>query len=419
MKLNIPSILARPHSGPVVDRLVRYARIETTSDRHIADIPSTLTQWNLARLLVEELTALGLSDITLDGHCYLIARLPASPGRESRPSIGLMAHIDTASDVTGANVQPRLVKGYDGGALALEEGRSLDPADFPELLGHIGDTLVTSDGRTLLGADDKAGLAEIMTAVAWLIAHPEIAHGPLELIFTPDEETGNGMNLFPVASLKSVACYTVDGSVGGEVEAECFTAWEVKAEFTGKSIHPGYARGRFANAVAMAASFVAMLPRSESPEATDNWYGYYNPHEMSGSVEKALVEVLVRDFEDEGMKRRLDALDALARAVEVQFPGGKVELVRKKQYLNMKRRLDAHPEVLERAFEATRRAGVEPYSKPIRGGTDGSRLTEMGIPTPNLFTGGHNYHSRLEWASASEMTLAVDTLIELVKLWGE
>jgi tripeptide aminopeptidase len=418
MKTDIRAALARPHSGPVVERLIRYARIETTSDRHVESIPSTPTQWQLARLLVDELKALGVAEVELDEHCYLIARLPASPGREGKPSIGLMAHMDTASDVSGAGVKPRVVERYSGKAIELCPGAALDPADFPELRDYEGDTIITTDGTTLLGADDKAGLAEIMTTVAWLLSHPEIAHGPLEIIFTPDEETGNGMNLFPVKKLRSVACYTVDGSAGGEIEAECFTAWEVKAEFTGKSIHPGYARGKLANAVAMASSFVTLIPRSESPESTDGWFGYYNAHEISGGVETAKVEVLVRDFEDEGMVRRLAALDAIARVVEAQFPGGKVEIKQKKQYLNMKKRLDERPEVLERVLEATRRAGLEPRIKPIRGGTDGSRLTEMGIPTPNIFTGGHNYHSRLEWASAAEMTLAVDTLLELVKLWA-
>ncbi len=419
MKLELPSILSRPHAGPVVERLLRYAAIGTTSDRHASETPSTPTQWELAKILVAELQGLGIADVSLDGHCYLIARVPASPGLEGKPSIGLMAHMDTASDAPGADVKPQVHKAWNGAPIKLADGVSLDIALDAELADHIGDTLVSSDGRTLLGADDKAGVAEIMTAVAWLLAHPEIKHGPIEVIFTPDEETGNGMNLFPVKNLKSAACYTVDGSVAGEIEAECFTAYEAKIDFTGKSIHPGYARGKLANASAMAAAYVTLLPRTESPEATDGWYGYYNCLEISGGVEKAHVELILRDFEEEGMKRRIETLEVLARAVEVQFPGGKVEVSTRKQYLNMRRKLDENPKVLERAFEAVRRAGAEPHSKPIRGGTDGSRLTEMGIPTPNIFTGGHAYHSRFEWASAAEMVLAVDTLLELVKLWAE
>jgi tripeptide aminopeptidase len=419
MKSAPSTILARPHSAAVIERLERYARIETTSDRHVETIPSTPSQWNLARLLVDELKALGIADVSLDEHCYLIARLPASPGLEGRPSIGLMAHLDTASDVPGAEVKPSVVENYDGKAITLANGLSIDPLEFEELADYVGDTLITTDGNTLLGADDKAGIAVTMTAVAWLLSHPELLHGPLEVIFTPDEETGNGMNLFPVKSLKSVACYTLDAGRGGEIEFECFNAYEVRVEITGKSIHPGYARGKFANATAMAASFVSMIPRSESPEATDGWFGYYNAHSISGEVEKARIEVLVRDFDDEGMKRRLEVLDSLARAVEAQFPGGRVETTRKKQYLNMRKKLDESPEVLARILKAASLAGAEPFSRPIRGGTDGARLTEMGIPTPNVFAGMHNFHSRLEWASASEMVLAVDTLLELARLWAE
>jgi tripeptide aminopeptidase len=330
-----------------------------------------------------------------------------------------MAHIDTASDVSGANVKPRLIEGYDGKAILLGGDLVLDPSDNPELADHVGDSIIVTDGSTLLGADDKAGLSEIMTMAAWLLAHPEIRHGPIELLFTPDEETGKGMNLFPLGKLRSKACYTLDAGRGGEIEAECFNAWAVKAEFKGKAIHIGAARGKFANAVAMAGSFIAMLPRSEAPESTDGRFGYYCPIEMSGGLETAAVEVYLRDFSREGMESRIAALRSIARAVEAQFPLGTVLLTETQQYLNMREKLDQRPEVLERVMEAARRAGAEPFIKPIRGGTDGSRLTEMGVPTPNVFTGGYNYHSRYEWASVAEMALAVDTLLELVKLWAE
>jgi len=412
-------ILAGPRSAAVVERFVRYVKIETTSDRHVEAIPSTPTQWELARMLEAELKGLGLADVKLDEHCYLIAKLPASPGLEKAPTIGLMAHIDTASDVSGANVKPRVVKGYDGKKLELSPGWVLDPVEFSELAEHSGDTIVVTDGTTLLGGDDKAGIAEIMTAVERLLADPAIRHGPLEIIFTPDEETGKGMNLFPLKAISSVACYTFDGSRAGEVEAECFTAYSVKAKFTGKAIHVGYARGKLANATSMAASFVAMLPRSEAPESTDGWFGYFCPIEIAGAIESAKVELYLRDFTQAGMDRRIEAVKAIAKAVEAQYPLGSVELDIQKQYVNMREKLDKRPEVLERVMTAARRAGVEPFIKPIRGGTDGARLTEMGIPTPNVFTGAYNYHSRFEWASAAEMTLAVDTIIELVKLWAE
>ncbi len=414
-------LLSRPYTPSLVERFIRYAKMATTSDRHIEAIPSTPVQWELSRLLADELKALGVTDLSLDEHCYLIARIPASPGREAVPSIGLMAHVDTASDVSGTNVKPRLLEAYDGKTIRLDEAGTwlLDPAENPDLSEHLGDSLIVTDGTTLLGADDKAGVAEIMTTVDLLLKHPEIQHGPLEIIFTPDEETGKGMNLFPLKSLRSVACYTVDGGKAGEVEAECFTAYAAHLEFKGRSIHIGAARGKLANAVAMAGSFIGMLPRSESPEATDGWYGYYCPLEVSGGIEKASLDVFLRDFKREGMDRRIETIHAIAKAVEAQFPLGSVEVTINKQYINMREKLDERPEVLSRVMEAATRAGAEPFIKPIRGGTDGARLTEMGIPTPNIFTGGYNYHSRYEWASVSDMALAVETLVELVKLWNE
>ncbi|PKL06816.1 MAG: peptidase T [Spirochaetae bacterium HGW-Spirochaetae-9] len=411
--------LDQPYVASMTERFLRYAGIGTQSDRHIEDIPSTQTQWQLARLLEQELKELGLSDVTLDEHCYLIARIPATKGLEGAPVIGLMAHMDTASDVPGTNVHPKVIHNYDGNTLALSDSETLDPADYPDLAAHAGDTIITTDGTSLLGADDKAGVAEIMTTIEWLTSHPEAKHGPIEIFFTPDEETGKGMNLFPLAKAKSVACYTLDGGKAVEIESECFTAYSVHAEFLGQVIHIGAARGKFANAVAMAGHFIAMLPRSESPEATDNWYGYYCPIEISGSMEKTVIDVYLRDFTSEGMERRIAAMKAFAAAVEAQFPLGKVQLTVKKQYINMKEKLDQTPAVLEKLAEAIRRSGAEPEVKPIRGGTDGSRLTEMGIPTPNVFTGGYNYHSRHEWASVGEMSLAVSTLISLVALWTE
>lgn len=413
------AILARPHTAETIERLVRYAKIETSSDKHVDTIPSTPSQWDLARLLLSELKGLGIDDVTLDDKCFVIAHVPASPGSEKKPTIGLMAHLDTSSEVSGANVKPRVIKNYDGKALDLSPGWVLDPAEFSELTDYAGDTIIVTDGTTLLGADDKGGIAIIMTALASMLKNPSLTHGPLCIIFSPDEETGKGMDGFPRDKIAMDACYTFDGGRGGELESECFNAYEAKLVFTGKSSHPGYARGVMANAVVMAASFVSMLPRSESPEATDGWYGFYYANEIHGTLESSSLDVLLRDFSDEGMARRQAALKAIAATVESQFPDGKVELTLRKQYLNMKKKLDQNPRVLEILYEAATRAGAEPYSKPIRGGTDGARLTEMGIPTPNIFAGMHNIHSRHEWASASEMVLAVDTTLELVQLWAK
>lgn len=411
--------LEKPYVNGMVERFLRYVTIDTQSDRHIEEIPSTPRQWELASILANELKELGIKDVEVDSHCYLIARVPASPGFEDKPCIGLMAHVDTASDVTAAGVKPMVLKDYDGSPVQLSPGWVLSPKDNPDLLEHAGDTIITTDGTTLLGADDKAGVAEIMTAVEWLLAHPEAKHGPIEVFFTPDEETGKGMDHFPLQKVRSKACYTLDGGKAAEVEAECFTAYSVHAVFTGRVIHIGAARGRLANAVSMACHFAGMLPRSESPESTDAWYGYYCPIEITGSMERAEMEVYLRDFTAEGMEKRIEAVKAFAKAIESQFPLGKVELTIKKQYLNMKEKLDENPGVLDKLMAAIRQAGAEPSMKPIRGGTDGSRLTEMGIPTPNLFTGGYNYHSRFEWASVSEMALAVETVINLARIWAE
>jgi len=415
---NQTNYLGQAFVPEMTERFIRYAKLDTQSDRHIEEIPSTQKQRDLAIALLAELKAMGI-DAELDEHCYLIARIPASTGFEGKPCIGLMAHMDTASDAPGSNVKPKIIKNYDGNTISLSPGWELDPTDYAELREHVGDTIITTDGNSLLGADDKAGVAEIMTFLSIITARPDIRHGPLEVYFTPDEETGKGMDMFPLAKTRTVACYTLDGGKAAEVEAECFTAYSVHAEFTGQVIHIGAARGKFANAVSMACQFACMLPRSESPEATDGWYGYYCPIEISGAMEHAVVDVYLRDFSAPGMQKRIEAVKAFAAAVESQFPLGKVELTIKKQYLNMKEKLDATPEVLDKLVKAIEQAGAEPEMRPIRGGTDGSRLTEMGIPTPNIFTGGYNYHSRFEWASVNEMALAVLTLVNLAKGWAD
>jgi tripeptide aminopeptidase len=403
----------------IVPRFLRYVRIWTTSDRRVSDTPSTAGQWDLAKLLVQELRDLGLSDVELSDHCYVIARLPASAGNEHVPAVGFMAHLDTASDVSGKGVNPILEKNYTGETINLAGGLSLDPAAEPDLAAHRGRDLIHSDGTTLLGADDKAGIAILMTALEYLGRNPEIPHGPVEIIFTPDEEAGKGLAGIPLEKIRSSACYTLDGGPLGELEAECFNAYKADIEFKGKAIHVGTARGILANAVAMAASYACMLPRSESPEATDGYYGYYCPMDIQGDLENARLEVFLRDFEQEGMRRRLETLESFARAVEAQFPAGTVQVKPQLQYLNMKEKIRQRPEVMEFLRKAFTRAGVEARSQPIRGGTDGSRLTELGIPTPNIFTGGRNYHSRLEWVSVDEMAAACRVVIELVRVWAE
>jgi tripeptide aminopeptidase len=403
----------------IVPRFMRYVRYWTESKRHTEATPSTPGQWDLAKALQDELLTLGLQDVKLTDHCYVLARLPASPGKEAVPCIGFLAHLDTASDVSGRDVKPCLVENYNGEKITLAGGLALDPALEPDLAAHKGRAIIHSDGTTLLGADDKAGIAEIMAAVEWLCAHPEIKHGQVEIIFSPDEETGKGLPEFPLQDLKSAACYTLDGGPIGEIETECFNAWKADVTCNGKVIHVGTARGILANAALMAAAFATLLPRSESPEATDGYYGYFCPMEIAGDLEKARLEIFLRDFDTEGMNRRLAALEAFAKTVEAQFPGGRVIVKAQSQYYNMKSKIDQKPEVLERLKQALDNAGIEWHLKPIRGGTDGSRLTELGIPTPNIFTGGRNFHSRIEWVSVSEMCAACETVIALIRLWGE
>ncbi|MDR1058805.1 MAG: peptidase T [Treponema sp.] len=403
----------------IVDRFMRYVRFGTTSDRHAEETPSTPGQWELARALVEELRGLGIGDAELTEHCYVIARLPGSPGREGLPPVGFLAHLDTASDVPGDGVEPALVRGYDGKPIVLRDGVVLDPAEDGDLMAQKGKDLIHADGRTLLGGDDKAGIACLMGALEYLLGHPEISHGPLECVFSPDEETGKGLPDFPMEKIKSAACYTLDGGRQGELEAECFNAWAAEVSFRGRVIHLGHARGILANAALMAAAFAVMLPRSESPEATDGYYGYYCPMDIRGNQEEASLEILLRDFEGPGMERRIVALETFARAVEAQFPGGTVTVAAKPQYYNMKEKIDARPEVLEKLRRAALNLGIDCRFKPIRGGTDGSRLTELGIPTPNIFTGGRNFHSRREWAAVNEMGAACKMVLELARLWGE
>jgi tripeptide aminopeptidase len=423
MNVTNPHIADDALEGLLIPRFLRYVQVWTSSEHHVEATPSTPGQWDLAKLLADELASLeqaslSLADVTVTDHAYVIARLPATPGKEARPAIGLLAHIDTSPDAPGKDVKPRLVKNYDGKAIALTGGLILDPIADPGLAAQTGRGIIHTDGTTLLGADDKAGIAEIMGAVEYLLAHPEIEHGPLEIIFTPDEETGKGLPEFPLETLKSVACYTLDGGPLGELEIECFNAYGVDVLFKGKVIHPGAARGVLINAALMAASFAAMLPRSESPEAADGYYGYYCLTSITGNQETASAELILRDFDGEGILRRVAALDQFAKAVEAQFPGGQVTVNAKPQYCNMREKIEARPEVLEKLKAAAANTGVTCNLKPIRGGTDGSRLTELGIPTPNIFTGGRNYHSRMEWLAVSDMIAACRLVIELVRLWG-
>ncbi|MDR2491533.1 MAG: tripeptide aminopeptidase PepT [Spirochaetaceae bacterium] len=378
----------------VLERFLRYVKVWTTSDKNVPCTPSTSGQWDLAKMLVHELSGLGIDDITLTGQCCVIARIPAATTKPAE-TIGFLAHLDTSEETSGKDVQPLVQQNAEG------------------------KTIITSGGDTLLGADDKAGIAEIVSAAEYLLRHPEVEHGPIELIFTPDEETGKPPEHLPRNEIRSTCCFTVDGGGEGEIEIECFNAYSVTVTFFGRVMHPGYARGALVNAALMAAVFAAMLPRTESPEATDGYYGYYSVTGISGGGENAVVELILRDFEKSGIERRLAALEQFARAVEAQFPGGTVSVQPKESYHNMRPCIEARPEILTRIAAAAQRAGVAWRLKPVRGGTDGARLCEMGIPTPNMWTGGHNFHSRDEWACLEEMTSACRMIVELSRCSSE
>jgi tripeptide aminopeptidase len=405
----------------VLDRFLRYVTYDTQSDESSTTYPSTAKQFVLLRDLAQELRALGLADAHVDEFGYVMATIPPTTSR-SVPTIGFIAHVDTSPEMPGANVAPIVHRRYDGRNLVLPDDPTaiLRARDIPELADRIGDDIVTASGTTLLGADNKAGVAEIVTAAAHLIAHPEIPHGPIRIAFTPDEEIGRGTQHFDVQKFGAAYAYTMDGGTRGEIEYESFSADAMTVTFHGFNTHPGYARGRMVNAIKAAAAFVDRLPRDTmSPETTDGHDGFVHPYIVHASVERTSVRLIVRDFVTAGLREKESLLEELAREAAGVYPGTRVEIAIDEQYRNMKEVLDAHPLVVEHARAAIRAAGLEPRTHPIRGGTDGSRLSFMGLPTPNLFAGEHNFHSRLEWVSAQDMEKAVEVIVHLARIWAE
>lgn len=402
----------------VLKRFLSYVQVYTSSDKDNPSIPSTQRQFDLARIIVGELRDLGITDVELKDSCYVLARIPASSGYEHRPVICYMAHMDTSPDAPGENVRPRLWENYQGGNIQISPEVALSVEENPLLESYIGGTIITSSGDTLLGADDKAGAAEIIAGIEFLLQHPEIPRPPIELLFTPDEEIGRGLDGFSRDWLQCEAAYTFDGGEEGELEAECYNGYMVEIRCQGSVIHPGYARGRLVNAVSMAASFIAMLPRNESPEATDERYGYYLPAEVSGDMDSARIEVNLRDFEISEIDRRIHALKAFAAAVEAQYPGGRVEVLVNKQYLNMRDTIVKYPDVMEFAREAIVDSGAQLLERSIRGGTDGARLCELGVPCPNIFAGGINFHSVREWIPLAALERAAAVAVTLACRWA-
>lgn len=402
----------------VLERFLRYVQVHTTSDRHSETTPSSSRQFDLARLLAEELEMIGVDDVTVTEFGYVIARIPASEGVNA-PAVAFLAHMDTAPDSSGENVSPRVWEAYDGGVLELGNGVVLDPTVYPDLTDFVGETIITADGTTLLGADDKAGVAEIMTAARALIENPAIRHPEVEIVFTPDEEIGRGVDKLPVTDLHARFAYTMDGGKEGSIEAECFNAYRATIDIAGYVIHPGSARGKMANAVAIAGRILAMLPQNESPEATDDRFGFYCPVEVRGDYGHAEIDLIIRDFEIDEVLRRIEVLKQIAVTAEHIYPGSTVTVTAAKQYLNMRDTISEYPFLLDILSEAIRSTGIEPVLEPIRGGTDGARLTEMGLPTPNVFAGGMNFHGPYEWIPLRSMVRATETILALVSLWSD
>ncbi|HEV2983235.1 MAG TPA: peptidase T [Vicinamibacterales bacterium] len=406
----------------VLTRFLRYVRYDTQSDEQSTTFPSTGKQLVLLRALNDELRALGLADAAIDEHGYVMATIPPTTKKIGVPTIGFLAHVDTSPEMLGAGVAPIVHRAYDGRDLVLPDDPTavLRLRDTPALADQMGHDIVTASGTTLLGADNKAGVAEVMTAAAWLVAHPEIPHGTVRLAFTPDEEVGRGTAHFDVARFGAKCAYTMDGGSRGEIEVESFSADAMTISFHGFNTHPGYAKGRMVNAIKAAARFIDRLPQEAmSPETTDGHEGFVHPYVVTASVETTSVRLLIRDFVTAALEEKEAALEALAREVAAGYPGMRVEVKVEESYRNMKEVLDRHPAVVEHAREAIRRAGLEPRSHPIRGGTDGSRLSFMGLPTPNLFAGEHNFHSRLEWVSVQDMEKAVEVIVQLCRVWEE
>ena len=403
----------------VLDRFLRYVTIDTRADESSMTSPSTPGQLVLQRLLADELRTIGLADVHLDDHGYLMATVPGTVAGEG-PVIGFIAHVDTSPEMDGANVRPIVHRAWDGGDIVLPGDPSavLRAADNPALARCIGHDIVTASGTTLLGADDKAGVAIAVAAADYLIAHPDIPHGPIRIAFTPDEEIGRGADRFDVARFGARCAYTIDGGAAGELEYESFSADVMRVTFLGFNTHPGYARGTMVNAIKAAARFIDRLPRERlSPETTGEYEGYVHPYQIEASVDRTSVRVLLRDFVTAALRDHQRLVEEIARDAAAAS-GARVTCEVQEQYRNMREVLDRHPLVVERAREAIRRAGLTPIEKPIRGGTDGSRLSFMGLPTPNLFAGEHNFHSRLEWTSRQELELGVRTVVELARLWG-
>ncbi len=405
----------------MLDRFFSYVKIDTQSSEESTDFPSTQKQRDLLNKLKEELETMGLEEVVMTKWGYVLATLKTNqPGDKNAPTIALIGHVDTSPDVSGANVNPRVHKNYDGNDIVLSEDGSmvLKVDEHPYLKEKKGKTLITTDSTTLLGADDKAGITEIMCALEYLVNNPEIPRPNIRVLFTPDEEVGRGTEHITVEEIKAEYGYTVDGEKLGEIEDETFCADTVEINITGVNVHPGYAKDKLVNAIKIGTEIVEKFPKDRmSPETTEKRQGYIHPHYFSGGAEKTTIKILIRDFEEQGLKEKEAFIRDIVDAVREKYPKATIDFKVQQSYRNMKLVLDKHPAVLEKALKAVEMAGLKPFKNIIRGGTDGARLSFMGIPTPNIFTGGSNFHSRYEWIALEDMQKAAEVLVHLMKLW--
>jgi tripeptide aminopeptidase len=404
----------------IIDRFVRYITVDTQSDPNNPDFPSTEKQWDLAHILVEELKEIGMQDITLDDNCYIMATLPSNVDFKV-PTIGFISHIDTSPDYTGTNVRPQFYPNYDGKDIVLnkEQNIILSPSYFDDLLLYKGQTLITTDGTTLLGADDKAGITEIVSAMEYLINHPEIKHGKIRIAFTPDEEVGKGAHLFDVEKFGAEWAYTMDGSQVGELEYENFNAAGAKVTINGRIVHPGYAKGKMINSMLIASDFIAALPVHEVPEKTEGYEGFFHLNCMNGEVEKTELEYIIRDHDLKLFEERKTLFQKVVDDLNKKLGSDIIQVEIKNQYFNMKEKIEPVMHIVDIAEEAMKQLNIKPLIKAIRGGTDGSQLSYKGLPCPNIFAGGHNFHGRYEYVAAESIQLATDVIIKIVQITTE
>ncbi len=401
------------------ERFLKYVSYDTQSSEESTTYPSTEKQKVLLADLAEEMRTLGMTDVEMDRYGYVMGTIPATKGCENAPVIGFIAHVDTSPDMSGADVRPRVIEEYDGGDIFLNGQLTMRVEEFPELALFKGHTLIHTDGTTLLGADDKAGVAEIMTAAEYLMTHPEVAHGKIRIGFTPDEEVGRGVDFFDVEAFGADFAYTVDGGMEGELEYENFNAASARIDIQGRNVHPGYAKGKMINAIEVACELQGMLPAAQKPEYTEGYEGFYHCVGLNGTVDKATVSYIVRDHDAGKFEQKKRFLCDCAELMNRKYGEGTVKLTVKDQYFNMRKMVEPHPQVIDKAVEAMEMAGVKPLVRPIRGGTDGARLSFMGLPCPNLFTGGMNFHGKFEYCSLTTMRKAQQVILNLAQLWAE